>query len=254
MRKRKKNLFRKNQKYGILWFFLIVCLLISSVFTFSFPWRGIFQDFSVSIGKLFTRTKIDLERYDRELIESLREENEQLRNLLGYKESLEDYEMIPSTVIYREKSWDETLIINCGKKEGVEVNMAVVTEHGLIGKIEEVYEHSSLVRLLIDSINEIKVAVSITSNNQEIHGILDGYDQQSNTFLVTSIQNIETLELGSTVITNGLGNLFPSGIMVGTVSEVTTDTLGVSLVVKVDSKVDFNSLGYVFVLGKENKK
>ncbi len=250
MRKRKKSLYKKNKKYGILWFILIGGFALFGIFSFSLPWRGIFQDFGVSVGKFFTRDAVKLERYDRDLIVSLRKENEQLRNLLNFKESLTDYEIIPSSVIYRESAWEDTLIIDCGKKDGISPNMAVVTENGLIGKVEEVYQKSSLVRLLTDTMNPMKVAVSIVSNNQEYHGVLDGYDSSSHTFLVTSIQEVEGLELGSTVVTNGLGNLFPSGIIVGTVSEVTTDALGISLVVKVDSAVDFYQLGYVFVLRK----
>lgn len=250
MRKKRKSLYKKNKKYGILWLILIVCFALFSVFSFSLPWRGIFQDFSVAVGKFFTRDAVKLERYDQDLIVSLRKENEQLRDLLNFKESLTDYEIISSSVVYRESAWEDTLIIDCGKQDGVSPNMAVVTADGLIGKVEEVYQKSSLVRLLTDTMDPMKVAVSIMSNGQEFHGVLDGYDASSHTFSVTSIQEVEGLELGSPVVTNGLGNVFPSGIAVGTVSEVTTDALGVSLVVRVDSSVDFYQLGYVFVLRK----
>lgn len=250
MRKKQRNLFKKKKRYLLVWVIVVVFLFLFSIFSTTVPWRGVFQDFSVAVGRLFVKDQVHLERYDRELIASLREENEELRKLLDFKTSLVDYEMIPSSVIYRSSAFEDTIIIDCGEKEGVSVNMAVVTEQGLIGKVEEVYSHSSLVRLLTDSIKSSKVAVSIFSNEEEFHGILDGYDPTSKTFSVTSIQNIETLEIGSRVVTNGLGSLFPSGIFVGTVSEVTTDTLGVSLVMKVQSSVDFYQLGYVFVLGK----
>lgn len=250
MRKRKKSMFHKNKKYGILWMILVTGFFIFGIFSFSFSWRGIFQDFSVAIGKFFTGPTVNLERYDRDLLVSLREENAQLRDLLGYKGSLANYEMIPAMVVYRTSSFEDTLIVDRGKKDGVEVNMAVVTENGLIGKVEEVYSKSSLIHLLTDTMYPMKVSVSIHSSGEEFHGVLDGYDSSSNTFLVTSIENVENLELGSRVITNGLGNVFPSGIEVGTVSEVTTDALGISLVVKVKTNVNFRHLGYLFILGK----
>lgn len=250
MRKRKKSMFHKNKKYGVLWIVLIVGFFLFGIFSFSFSWRGIFQDFSVSIGKFFTGPTVNMERYDRDLLVSLREENEQLRDLLGYKESLSNYEMIPAMVVYRTSSFDDSLVVDRGKKDGVSINMAVVTEDGLIGKVEEVYSKSSLIRLLTDTMHPMKVSVSIHSNGEEFHGILDGYDSTSNTFLVTSIEDVKNLELGSSVITNGLGNVFPSGIEIGTVSEVTTDALGVSFVVKVKTNVNFQHLGYLFILGK----
>ncbi len=250
MRKRKKSMFHKNKKYGVLWILLVIGFFIFGIFSFSFPWRGVFQDFSVSIGKFFTGPTVNMERYDRDLLVSLREENEQLRDLLGYKDSLANYEMIPAMVVYRTSSFEDTLIVDCGKKDGVSVDMAVVTEDGLIGKVEEVYSKSSLVRLLTDTMHPMKVSVSIHSNEHEFHGVLDGYDASSNTFLVTSIEDVKDLELGSKVISNGLGNVFPSGIEIGAVSEVTTDALGISFVVKVETNVNFQHLGYLFILGK----
>jgi len=250
MRKRKKNMFHKNKKYGVLWIVLVIGFFVFGIFSFSFSWRGVFQDFSVSIGKFFTGPTVSMERYDRDLLISLRKENEQLRDLLDYKDSLANYEMIPAMVVYRTSSFEDTLIVDRGKKDGVAINMAVVTEDGLIGKVEEVYKKSSLIHLLTDTMYPIKVSVSIHSNEKEFHGILDGYDPASNTFLVTSIEDIKDLELGSLVITNGLGNVFPSGIEIGTVSEVTTDALGVSFVVKVKTNVNFQHLGYLFILGK----
>jgi len=250
MRKRKKSMFHKNKRYGVLWIVLVACFFLFGIFSFSFSWRGIFQDFSVSIGKFFTGPTVNMERYDRDLLVSLRKENEQLRDLLGYKDSLANYEIIPAMVVYRTSSFEDTLIVDRGKKDGVSMNMAVVTEDGLIGKVTEVYSKSSLIHLLTDTMNPIKVSVSIHSNEEEFHGVLDGYDASSHTFLVTSIENVDHLELGSKVITNGLGNVFPSGIEIGTVSEVTTDALGVSFVVKVKTNVNFEHLGYLFILGK----
>jgi len=69
-------------------------------------------------------------------------------------------------------------------------------------------------------------------------------------FKVTSIENTTEIEVGSEVVTNGLGGLYPNGIFIGTVSKITKDEIGVSIVLKVKSKVDFTNIGYVFVLGK----
>ena len=90
----------------------------------------------------------------------------------------------------------------------------------------------------------------IFSNDKEFHGVLEGYDIVEKNFKVTSIENTNEIEVGSQVVTNGLGGIYPNGIFVGTVSKTTKDELGISTILKVESKIDFTKIGYVFVLGK----
>ncbi len=248
--RKKKNFYKKSRKYIWLWVFLIGLLGISSTVSFSTQMRGTFQDIGVEIGKLFKKRTIVLEEYDKNLIESLRKENENLRNLLNYKLSLANYNIIPATIIYRNTNLENTIIIDCGKKQNIDFENIVVTEKGLIGKVIEVYKNSSLVQLLTDTKKSNKVAVSIFSSDKEFHGVLDGYDALEKEFKVTSIENTTEIEVGSEVVTNGLGGLYPNGIFIGTVSKITKDEIGVSIVLKVKSKVDFTNIGYVFVLGK----
>lgn len=248
--RKKKSFYKKNKKYIWLWILLISLLGVFSTISFSTTVRGIFQDISVEIGKLLKPKKIILEEYDKNLIESLRKENENLRNLLNYKESLANYNIIPASIIYRSNNLENTITIDCGKKEKIERENIVVTDAGLIGKVIEVYGHSSLVQLLTDNKKSNKVAVSIFSNDKEFLGVLEGYDALEKEFKITSIETTNEIELGSHVVTNGLGGIYPNGIFVGTVSNVTKDELGVSIILKVKSKVNFTKIGYVFVLGK----
>ena len=248
--RKKKNFYKKNKKYIWLWVFVISLLGIFSMVPFLPQVRGIFQEISVEVGEVFKQRKITLEEYDKNLIESLRKENENLRNLLNYKQSLADYTIIPASIIYRNNNLENTMIINCGKKQNVENENIVVTENCLIGKVIEVYKNSSLVQLLTDTKTLNKVAVSIFSNDKEFHGVLEGYDIVEKNFKVTSIENTNEIEVGSQVVTNGLGGIYPNGIFVGTVSKTTKDELGISTILKVESKIDFTKIGYVFVLGK----
>lgn len=248
MRKRKSHFYKPNLMYLLFWVILVICFFGIQIFSFSIP--NLFQNIGVFFGKPFAKQEIDLKRYDQELINELRKENALLREMLDYKESNVDYSIISASVIFRNVNWQDTLIIDSGTKNGVSTDMSVVTEDGLIGYIKEVYQDSSLVQLLTDPINQSKVAVSILSGGNEITGILDHYDTDSNNFYVTCIRKQDNIEIGSSVITNGLGNKFPSRIPVGTVKEVTTDPLGVSTILKIEPSVDFDQLGYVLILGK----
>lgn len=250
MRKKNRNIWKKNIKYNILWMILVILLILGTIFSYQAKLRGIFQDIAVETLGIFGERKITLTEYDQKLISSLRSENETLRNLLEYKKSLVDYKIIPSSIIFRESYLKDTIIIDRGKKDGVTKNMAVVSEKGLIGLVEEVYQDSSLIRLLTDTIKPTRVSIACKSGEEELYGVLDSYDKLTDTFQVTMTDKKTDIEIGSEVLTSGLGGVFPRGILLGTVSNITTDELEISVVLKVKSEVNFKEIGYVFILEK----
>ena len=90
------------------------------------------------------------------------------------------------------------------------------------------------------------------SSDKTYKGIISGYNQVDNKILVTSIRSSSNINEGDTVVTNGIGTLFPSGIAVGTVSKISSDDLGVSKVLEIDSEVDFENLRYLAILKRGN--
>ena len=68
--------------------------------------------------------------------------------------------------------------------------------------------------------------------------------------LVTSIRSTSDIQVGSIVETNGLGEVFPSGIYVGEVVAIINDDLGVSKILKVKPKSSLEDIRYVMVLGR----
>ena len=248
MRKKRKQ-WKQNRKYFFLWIGLVFLFFLSFLFPIDPSYRRPFQNLFVYFREFSSPKKVTLSNYlDKELA-LLKEENEQLRHLLSYKESLSSFTVLPAQVLSRGTRWEEVLTIDIGKKEGVEVGMAVVSEVGLVGRISEVFSSSSTVQLLTRPLDTNKVAVSISFENGTVPGILQGYDSSSGNLLVALIHPGE-VPVGSSVFTNGLGSLFPQDIPVGTVREVSTDALGIATVLSVSPSVDFDSLGYLFVLAK----
>lgn len=248
MRKRRKQ-WKKNRKYLFLWIGLVILFFLGFLFPIGYFYRGFFADTINSFRDLYSFKEVTLSNYLDQELEAIKKENEQLRNLLSYKESFASFTVIPTSVLSRGNDWDEVLTINVGKKEGADIGMAVVSEKGLVGRVVEVYASSSLVQLLTRPLDTNQVAVSVHSENGTFSGILQGYDSSTNDFLVSLFHPGE-VSLGSSVSTNGLGSFYPSNIPVGSVREITKDTLGITTVLRVSPSVNFDFLGYLFVLAK----
>jgi rod shape-determining protein MreC len=181
-------------------------------------------------------------------VQELKKENKDLRDSLGEKQTLSDSEPLPATVIGRNPDrWHEMIIIDKGNLNGVKQNMAVVTAGGLIGKVKSVDQFSSTVQLLssMDPKNRISVMIQGSSN---IYGFVQGFDEQKNLLLVKSIPTGTKIEKGQTVITSGLGGMFPRGLMVGTVVDVTPDQYGLNQTALVKPGADFYDINSVIVI------
>ena len=78
-------------------------------------------------------------------------ENERLRALIGYKQTMTQFDLVAARVIGRESAtWSRMIVINRGRKDGVDADMAVVTEKGLVGHVVEAGWNTSKVQLILD--------------------------------------------------------------------------------------------------------
>lgn len=165
------------------------------------------------------------ENYQRE-IQALKEE-------LELNQTLTNYEKITANVITRSpNTWQDMLIVDQGENAGVEVNMAVMSQKGLIGRVVEVNSASSKIELLTsENQNSNHFPVRISSEDGETFGILSSFDQKENAMVVEQITGSATLKEGDVVQTSGLGGNSPADLQIGTVIRTTKDEFGL------DSKV-----------------
>lgn len=250
--KKKKKRYKKKQRLIII---IVLALIILSIFSSSFLFRSTeFQDIGSLFSGIFVPKKIDYTNATSLQEKSLKQEVEELKELLSLKETMSGYKMIYTTVINRNMDyWFYTVTVDKGKKDGIEVDMIVVNQDGLVGRVIEVHNNSSVIKLISSNDSLNKISVDIITNDNTYKGIISGYDQTNNKILVTSIRSSSNISEGNSVITNGIGTLFPSGITVGTVSKINSDDLGVSKVLEIDSKVDFENLRYLAILKRGNE-
>lgn len=186
--------------------------------------------------------------YKAELDEKTRiiEELEELYNL----EVSANYEKINAEVMSRDIStWSNTITLNKGSKHGIEVDMAVVSSKGLIGKISEVNANTSKVKLLTTENGDASVSIKVElEDGTTTDGILENYTASNNRYNIQLFDANAKIEKGLRVITSGNGGVFPPGILVGKVNseEEAYDNKGKKLIVR--PSVDFNDFSYVAVL------
>ena len=185
-------------------------------------------------------------------IDELNNEIKELKTLLDLNTIISDYNSINATVINRNVGfWYNTITIDKGSHNGIKEGYAVVVNDGLIGKIVSVSEFSSTVKLLTSNELSNKISVKINKDGKSIYGLLASYNSKKNVYVIEGISDIDELEVGSYVTTTGLSELFPSGILIGTIKKVTLDNYGLTKVVEVTPSVDFEDITYVSVLKRE---
>ena len=193
-------------------------------------------------------------------IESIETENVELRHQLdSLKEELNidytlaDYEYLNATVTNRNINyWYNTITIDKGTNSGVEVEMPVINAYGLIGKVISVTTFTSTVRLITTSDTNNKISVSIISENEKLNGLINGYDYNNQTLEVEGISNTKTVRVGDLVYTSGLGGVFPSGILIGKVESITTDSYDLSKIINVTPSANFDNINYVTILKRKS--
>jgi rod shape-determining protein MreC len=134
-----------------------------------------------------------------------------------------------------------TITINVGDKDSVKLNMPVITDDGLVGKIAATSKNYSIVQILYNK----DLKFSVKCQRSRVDGILN-YDGAGN-LLMTNVPKSADIKIGDIIITSEYSNNFPAGIHVGKViEEGTVDNLFKRIVIQ--PSVNFKTLEEVFVL------
>jgi rod shape-determining protein MreC len=169
-------------------------------------------------------------------------EAERLQRMLGFREG-SAFTLLSARVIAREASRPGAgYKIDRGARDGVREELAVVTPDGLVGKVVSAEPRSAWVRPILARSCRVSVRLELT----RVDGILDWSPQRG--LHLTFVPSRAQASVGDTVITTGLGGVFPRGVRVGQVTGVDTVSADGSLRLAVQPAVDFAALEDVFVI------
>lgn len=177
-----------------------------------------------------------------ELQEQLREA-EVYYALLDFARSRPENQYIAASVIGRDPSpFMNYIILDHGSNDGIRAGMPVVTEKGLVGRIDAVTANASRVQL----ISSVDFSADVQTQNTEAEGVLQGSITGDLTLQMVS-QDM-TLTKGDLVLTSGLGGNFPGDVLIGEVGTVIKKENALFQSTTVQSMVDFRTLEVVLII------
>lgn len=185
--------------------------------------------------------KSELSDYD-----ELQKENARLTKLLDYEQKQTHYSFKTANIVAKDPGiWFDSFTINLGKNDGIAVDMPVVTPDGVIGRIEEVGLNWSKVLTIIDGRSGVSSIIDRTRDVGTVKGRMES--EPGDPLLDMDLLPMDTdIQVGDSVLTSGIGGIYPKGLTVGQVSSVGTD--GNQKKAEVKAAVNFRNLEEVLVM------
>lgn len=177
-------------------------------------------------------------------------ENIELSRLLNIHRKYPDYEKLGVQIISKDTSnWYNVFTIDRGKKDGIAVDMFVVAEGGLVGRVFEVSDKYAKVMTIIDD----RSAVHGQSRQSDDIGVVRGDSNlmQQGLCLMEYIDLEAKISVGDEVITSVFSEMYPAGIIIGYVKEIQTAEDGLTKSAIITTGVDFDRLDKGIVLLNE---
>jgi len=192
-------------------------------------------------NNILRKRVLDLENTIYQL-EELRRENIRLKDLLSYGQEIPREKILAQIVGWDSSSQYRVLRVNKGKEDGVVLKSSVITSQGLVGHVYRLTPHHADIITILDQNMRVDALVDRTRS----HGIVEGF---SPTLCVMKyVTRTEPVSVGDQVITSGLGNIYPKGVRVGTISRIERESYGITQLIEVTPSVDFRKLEEVLII------
>ena len=199
--------------------------------------------------------------------EALRQENEELsvtnnallqekheltelRNLYQLDQTYADFPKTGCRIIAKENgSWYHSFVIDKGSEDGLSVDMNVLADGGLVGRITYMGRHWSRVQAVIDDNSNVSATVLSSQKNLIVSGNLTLYEEGTISFSELADPD-DLVKVGDSVVTSNISDKYLPGILIGYISEIQTDSNNLTKSGRITPAVDFSRLDTVLVIQK----
>ncbi len=205
------------------------------------------------------RGRLELVPWLEQELAQVRAENARMRRLLGFAET-QPFAFIAARVIARNPdNWFSYAVLDKGAADGVSRDMAVVTYGGLVGRVVRVGQRTCTVLFILDRDSGVAVGVyrgeasgetatQVPVPQLESFGVVLGHGAQRPLLHLRIFSPDAAVKPGDSVLTSGLGGVFPAGLYVGRVEEVGWGEMGLVKWATVRPAVDFDRLSEVLIV------
>lgn len=180
-------------------------------------------------------------------MENNQSDYDDLLDLTQLQEKYPSYDMVGARIIAKDPgNWYNTFTINKGSLDGIQPDMNVIADDGLVGIVTKVSTTSSVVKSIIDDSSSVSGMISKNYDICIVNGSLNEID--SGLLNVEMISKDSTIVNGDEVVTSYISNKFLPGLLVGYISDVSLDDSEMSYNAKLTPVVDFQHLSTVLVI------
>lgn len=180
-------------------------------------------------------------------LSEVQKENERLKQLLEFGRDIPRKKVLAQVVSWDSSNGFKVLRINKGTNSGIKLMSPVITMTGLVGYIYRLSHNYADVLTILDQNNRVDSIVA----NTRTHGIVEG--ESGFKCHLKYVSRTDKLELGSDVITAGLGEIYPKGIRIGKITKIDKENFGITQKIEITPSVDFHKLEEVVVLFEEKQ-
>jgi rod shape-determining protein MreC len=177
---------------------------------------------------------------------AIAQENDQLRSALGWQRQAPWKLKLANVVLRDPTDWWRTMEIDLGTRDGMVENLPVLTADGLVGRVSSVGSTRSQVLLLGDP--NCKVS-ALVENPAHDAGVISASGPLDDSLVeLTYLSGSANLKPGQSVITSGLGGIFPKGVPIGQIVDLRSVEYGLYTEARVKLNARLGALEQVWVL------
>lgn len=172
----------------------------------------------------------------------LRQENMELRRKIGLRDR-SNWPLVPAEIVGKNLSLGQNMItLDVGENDSVAVNMPVINEDGLVGKIVATSGSYSIAMLALH--RDFRATAKI--KRSRIDGIIAW--KVGETLVLQNVWKTADAIPGDTVVTSEYSNLFPPEIMIGVIRTIGPGEGGLFSRIDIEPRVNFSAIERVFVV------
>ncbi len=182
-----------------------------------------------------------------QMMEEIYRENQRLRSLLDFSQRV-NYETVGARVIgMGADSWGKSLLIDLGKRDGLAPRQPVISRNGLlVGQVDEVYARTARVTMLTHP--GFVVGGIVEREESRALGMVRGTPLEEGLYLMDNFSWDADIEEGDVIITSGMSEFFPRGLIIGQVETIQEGDYGLTQEVGIRPSIYGQTVEEVLIL------
>ena len=175
-------------------------------------------------------------------------ENRSLRDLLAMKKSQKLEGQVATVIGYDPSIWQRAIVVDKGLAQGIAVGMAVVSGSGLVGQVTSVGRRSARVLLVTDPLSGVDALIQ----GNRARGIIEGNGNGSCSWKF--VLREEDIKIGDRVTSSGLDGVYPRGLLVGIITEISSRPDSMFHDVVVRPSIDMEKIESVYIVSSQRSE